>query len=315
MDKFSFELLTLLKEQFEKIVKNKKYQITDVGKEFSARQFYLENLEDNLFEPMTSRVLSLYSNGSGNELEDKMKSLRSSSAMTYNLLGNHDIVLWGDSILGAGKYSLQYEWQGHTLKAGQRGQPANIDALLICENTGEIIAIEMKMTEWIFNSPGKLKSVYLNYENYDDKEAGVLFSEIANGLIKPVSDYETKSQNQTEYSPSLTRYDGFQMLKHTVALYNACKENRFCCKRLTLVNCVWEPSFTDKFSALAKKKYTAALSREHIEFSTFYSQMQPVKELFKSLGIDFDICYYSLSDFAKIISLSEQRSAYLERYC
>ena len=314
MDKFSFELLSLVKEQFEKVIGNKKYQIPDVGKEFSARQFYFENLADNLFEPMTPGVLSQYSNGSGNELEDKMKALRSSSAMTYNLLGNDDIVLYGNSRLGAVKYSLQYEWQGHTLKAGLRGQPANIDAILVCKDTGEIIAAEMKMSEWIFNSSGKLKSVYLNCENYDDKEAGALFTEIANALIKPVSDYETDPQNQTEYLPFLTRYDGFQMFKHSVALYNACKEKRMCCKKLTLVNCVWEPNFPDKLSESAKEKYTVALSIEHSEFNVFYFEMQPVKNLFRTLGIDFDIQYYSLSDFAKNITLSEQRSAYLQRY-
>ena len=85
MDSFSFEILSLLKKKF---IGSQAYQFQVDGnsRNLSPRQFYLKNLNDNLFGCMNDSVKAQYQEGSGNELEDKMKAIRSSSAMTYNIL-------------------------------------------------------------------------------------------------------------------------------------------------------------------------------------------------------------------------------------
>ena len=305
MDKYSFEILTLLKEQFEKQVGKKEFQLKESGTSISPRQFYLQKLEDNLFkETISQKTRSQYEKGSGNELNDKMKALRSSSAMTYNLLGDDTINMLGDCRIGQGKYHITYEYKLRTLN---QGVPANLDAFLYCDDTKEAVACEMKMSEWLFNSPCKLKDAYLDFNKYmmDAKNANV-FIQVAKSLIKSYED--------DKYNSCLNIYDAFQMLKHSIALYNESNKKETDIKKLTLVNCVWEPDFVDSLSTLYQEKYKAALKNEHDEFDVFYKAMQPVKGLFEAIGVDFDICYYSLSDFMKIIKLSDDRRKYLRRY-
>lgn len=67
------------------------------------------------------------------------------------------------------------------------------------------------------------------------------------------------------------------MLKHSIALYNACYKKEKDIKKLTLVNCVWELDFINSLSTLSKKKYSSTLKNEHDEFHVFYKSMQPVK--------------------------------------
>ena len=58
------------------------------GKSRTRQLYYLKRLDDNLVTPMPERVRAMYESGSGSELDWKMCSIRSSSAMTFNLLGN-----------------------------------------------------------------------------------------------------------------------------------------------------------------------------------------------------------------------------------
>ena len=58
------------------------------GEGRTRRLYYLKRLEDNLAVPMSDGVRAMYEGGSGNEPDWKMCSIRSSSAMTFNLLGN-----------------------------------------------------------------------------------------------------------------------------------------------------------------------------------------------------------------------------------
>lgn len=235
-----------------------------------------------------------------------MKVLRSSSAMTYNILGNDSINFFGDCHIGKGKYSITYEEKFRTLNPTLKGMPANLDAFLYCDETKEAVACEMKMGEWILNSPSKLKETYLHSNNYIDSKNAHVFVQIAKSLIK--------SSNKDEYNSCFNTYDAFQMLKHSIALYNACYKKERDIKKLTLVNCVWEPDFIDDFSTLSHKRYNLSLKNEHAEFNVFYKSMQPVKSLFNAIGVEFDICYYSLSNFIKIVKLSEERKVYLRRY-
>ena len=90
--------------------------------------YYLARLQDNLVAPMSQQHVDEYARGSGGELDGKMRALRSSSAMTFNLLGNGPVELNGAHGLPEGRYAVEFECQLPTLAGNQR--PANLDARL-----------------------------------------------------------------------------------------------------------------------------------------------------------------------------------------
>lgn len=310
MDNYSYEILSLLKDQYLKSVGNKKFQISQSGNDISARQFYLETLEDNLIEPMSEEVKCKYECGSGNELKDKMKALRSSSAMTYNIFGNNPKLALFDNRIGKGIYKIEYEKQFHTLNSFVKGMPANLDVFLYSEENKEAVACEMKMAEWILNKPTGLKEAYLIEKNYIDEISSTTFIPIAKKLVEITN-------NNGVYLNKLKRYDALQMFKHTIACYNASKSKSYKVNKLTLVNCVWELSSINNLnvSDKTKEKYKKEVAEEKLQFDIFYNTIiNNAKHLFKTIGVDFDIKYYSLEDFIKIINLSNEEKAYLKRY-
>lgn len=137
MDKYTKNILDLLKEKFIEVVGKVPFQ-----NKSEARSYYLQNLKDNLYKPMNEEALASYGQGSGNEIvSGKMNSLRSSSAMTYNLLSSSTVSIIDNKYgIGTGTYTVEYEKQFHTLKSAVSGMPANLDAYLFCQEKGEAIA-------------------------------------------------------------------------------------------------------------------------------------------------------------------------------
>ena len=302
MNKYTKEIMDLLKENFKQVVGEKKFQ---GGSE--EREYYLFALADNLYKPMDKDALLEYGQGSGNEIfSGKMNSLRSSSALTYNLFGNNPAKIDGK------KYSVEFEKQYHTLKTSVSNRPANLDAFLYCEETKEAIACEMKMMEWICNKPGKLKKAYLNPENYIDKEVGEEFVKKAKALI----DEEYRDADLEEYPCKMKVYDAFQMFKHAVACYTAfAQEEKRQIKKLTLVNCVWTlPDAYKLKTEKNRKDYTERETLEHEEFEEFKSIMMPEGKLLDEKEFDFDIQFYTFKDFLARLEKSEDELNYLKRY-
>ena len=79
----------------------------------AKRKFYYARYEDNLFCPLGEQALKAYDNGSGAETRPvekmvkgqkdispaKMASIASSSAMTFNLLGNEPATILTNDVL------------------------------------------------------------------------------------------------------------------------------------------------------------------------------------------------------------------------
>lgn len=291
------EIMILLKDNFEKVVgKKKPFQC---GSE--ARNYYLCNLKDNLIEPMSDKTLLEYGHGKGNEIfSGKMNALRSSSALTYNIFGNHPVKIdkkVEKSQIGEGLYEVEFEKQFPTLKPSVSKMPANLDAFLINKEKEEAIAVEMKMLEWVFNEPKKLKDAYLKAENYCCKEEdGEKFVEVARKLI----DADKKGL--------FNRYDAFQMFKHAVACYNACCSGKITgIKKLTLLNCVWT----------LPDKYQEKNDKEKAEFEVFYNIVnKDIAELFAGFNpkIKFAIEFVTVKDFISRLEKTPKELNYLKRY-
>ncbi|MEE1136982.1 MAG: hypothetical protein U0M02_00685 [Acutalibacteraceae bacterium] len=317
MDKIEYEVLTLLKKRFISLNDKKKedFQSTKEGEKHSALQFCLKDLNNNLIEPMSVAVIKRYNNGDGNELESKMKSIRSSSAMTYNLFGNKKkVLLFGGTGISRGTYNVTFEEQISPLKSGRK---ANLDAFLVKDDGTEVVACEMKMMEWFAKNNGELSTSYFDEKKYHNYEKE--FIEFAE-KIKGEKVERTKKKNgvektRTVYKSNMERYDCFQMFKHLLACYNYCTEHKNV-KKLTLVNCVWElndPTLIQ--SEKMRNEYIEMLETEHREFKSFKSYAEFVKKLFKdNTGTDFEVVYYSFADFSNMIELSIREKEYLKRY-
>lgn len=250
--------------------------------------YYLYALNDNLFESMKPKAYQSYCDGSGSELEFKMKALRSSSAMTYNLFGNYDKVnINGNGFFTDGEYRVDYEKKLKTLKYGG---PANLDVLLTKEDGTEIIACEMKMCEWLFNEPGKLKEAYLNQAKYVHPDSANDFIEIAKKLLKK----------------STSQYDAFQIFKHIIGCYNYCRKNTNITK-ITLINCVWmlrDPQSIE--STDVRHIYEEKMSAEKAEFKSAFDDelLNKIKVLFKKFNpkFDFNLQFIEFYNFSNMIS-------------
>lgn len=320
MDKYTKEILDLLKTSYKRVAGIRPYQT-----ESEARAYYLKDLNDNFYQPMNDETAAAYGRGSGNEIASgKMNALRSSSAMTYNLLGNGpvEIIAPASSFsketavprIGAGQYRVEFEKQYPTLKLSASNRPANLDAFLYCEETKEAVACEMKMTEWIFNKPGQLKNKYLDPANYMNEEAGKTFVEIAEELIL-WNDYDAGEETCDVYPCRMTRYDAFQMFKHTIALYNACSQSEHeKIRKLTLANCVWMLPDPRALSTKHCQRYQDEETAEHKEFQIFKEIMNPANRLFSDIDVDFGIEFYTFNEFLSMLKKEAAELAYLKRY-
>lgn len=312
MDKYTKAILTILKDKYTEINGERSFQA-----EAGAREFYLENLEDNLYRPMDANAMKAYGEGTGNEIASgKMNALRSSSALTYNLFWDQiaEVKVGADNTIGNGVYKVEFEKQYHTLKPSVSRFPANLDAFLYCKHTKEAIACEMKMTEWIFNKPGMLRAAYLNPDNYIDSEAGKVFSSVAKALILH-NDYEDPEAEKLEYPAMTSRYDAFQMFKHAVACYTAiAKEESREIKKLTLVNCAWMITNADLLDTELKERYIREKKEELYGFGQFKEIMEPVKSLFSKKNVQFDMKFYSYAEFLGLFDKTDEELSYLRRY-
>lgn len=304
LSNFNNSILKSLKEKFVEINTD---IVFDSVMTSPKREFYVSNLGDNLCEPLLGMHQDEYNRGSGNELNQKMRALHSSSALTVNLLGNNSIFFKKNSLIPAGEYSIEYEKQLRTLNV--KGKPANLDAKLLCVEEKIVLFLEIKMTEWMFNSPSKLKNAYLIQDNYYNKESFDAFNKVFQSLISNVTDPGVEKKSIYE------RYDVFQMMKHIIGIYNEMRKNENVgLNKVRLINCVWKIdnhiSLGNSVSNNYKKRYKKYIS----EVEDFKTKIQPLVLLFAESNIDFDIIFMSFDEFLNMVEKSEQQSAYLKRY-
>lgn len=297
MDAFTFRLLTHIKRAYETSCGVARYELVDSGAAVGTRQFYVRDLTDNLIRPMSQRHQAEFSRGSGKELEDKMRALRSSSAMTFNVLGNESFTVRASSescveTLPPSRYHVTYEYQIPTLR---RGLPANLDALLH-DGEGRAFACEFKFLEWVLGSPKTLRPAYFDRSSYRHAHASEVFVPIAKDLE----------------SQGFERLDYAQLFKHALALYNACAEGRFSLAHtLTLLNVVWEPpNISEALSKDDLRQLATMCEDERREFAKFSEIMAPACKSFEAFGAHFSTVYLPVS---KLISVGSYPAAERER--
>lgn len=304
---FQDSFMDALKRRYTEVVGEREF-----GGAASKAQgpYYLKRLEDNLVMPMDETHVAEYRRGSGGELDGKMKALRSSSAMTFNLLGNGPVRLNGDNLLPKGTYTVEFERQLPTLAGNPH--PANLDALLVSEDAGTAIYCEMKLAEWILSKAGCLRPQYLESGSYLIPEAPAsVFREAFASLC------DGRADRSGRLLPKLKRYDAFQMLKHLLAIYSEAtlmeEAGERLPKKIMLLNCVWEmqnPETLGRYEA----KYRALEAEEHAQFREFEGAVRPVAKLFAEMGIGFAVRYLPFAKMRDSMDLEAFHGQALERY-
>ena len=276
------------------------------GDSRTRQLYYLKRLEDNLVVPMSESVRAMYEGGSGGELDWKMCSIRSSSAMTFNLLGNGPVRIASGK--HAGSYDLAYEYQLPTLR--NNPHPANLDAYLKGES--EDVYCEMKMFEWLGTPHHALRPDYLETTHYliprEDADRFVaLFRKLACVLVMG------KGRQSERLSDG--RYDSLQMAKHLLAIYGKlANDPSYRPEKVTLLNCVWEfsnPSVLGRYEA----KYLEMQAEEHKGFERFAELAEEhVAPLFEAKGIQLTVEYATASELMEAIEYENKHRSRLERY-
>lgn len=297
----------VLKEE-KRILKELGYELNEYCANPKYPDKYYKEYVYNLYENMIDQHKAEYSGGSGGELQEsdskpaKMAAIRSSSAMTFNLLGNTDILLREGNALNhsAGKYYISYEKQHETINNGKRQQPANLDAMLVSEDGEELIFCEMKMLEWFSKNSGELKPAYKDEKNY-------IHSELAPQFLKTIEVLEAFSKHKDfEY------YDVWQMFKHTLAIHNFMHDKGWeKVKKVSLINVVFEPdeSIFDEQELLA---YQEQREKEHFGSKQFTLALEEAG-LIKKAG-KFDVKYLSSKQFMECFEIPNKKRKYLKRY-
>ena len=308
----SEKLKKFILEKEREILKESGHELTVDIADKSYPDTYYSSYEYNLYEEMDSVHKTQYGEGSGGELKPKegekyspakMASIRSSSAMTFNLLGNSTIVLKNNSALGhtGGKYSVAYEKQIPTIVSGKAQNPANLDAFLVSEDGSELIFCEMKMMEWFDKNKSELKEAYMEESNYPHRSLYPQFmkaAEVINAFV----------QHKT-----FEHYDVWQMFKHTLAVHNYVADHAWDnIKKVTLVNVVFEPNVESIYEGV-REEYSNQVESEHEGFNHFSFALSEAGLIDKE-GKDFSVKYLTAKQFYECFDISEEKQKYLRRY-
>lgn len=277
-EKLKKELVQLEREALEAAGHPLNESTQHKNQEYAAE--YFADYQNNLFGKMSEAHRAQYKLGNGDELSDKkspakMKSIFSSSAMTYNMLGNDEIRAKDDNgIFAPGAYKIEYEKKLFTVRS-RKNFPAHLDAFLL--NGANAVFCEMKMIEWLRDNPGFLKHAYFEdaksfSDVAGDSDALAAFTKLRDLLCAEMSEFKVKRGNDPH---RFRRYDAWQMYKHILGIYNmssAVTKNEIAAcqtddikmlpklKKAVLVNVVFEPS-AEVFSDHARKTYCDAQAK------------------------------------------------------
>lgn len=298
MNKLQIQIHELLKKKYEAASGCK--MVTPKGLLASRNRFVFENVSDNLYEPMSEKVSQQYRDAGGEEALEKMHSLRSSAAMTYNIFGNDTVRFAENPFVSAGEYNVCYEAVLETVP-GAKVQD-RIDAVI--SNEKEIDFFEMKLFEPLYHKTSfvhELSSSLEDAQHYAYTDSAFPFMESIRRMR----------------GSGIVRYDACQMFNHALGIYNYIRKNELAVKgkKIKLINCIWtmENPFGDEEEKL-RREFDNVFFEEKTEFAKFKECMFNVVNLFEKKGIDFTISLVELRDLLQAMEVSEEKRSWLNRY-
>jgi len=257
-----------------------KNQISNLAtkKDYSTQMYpyYTRKLEDNLYEPLDPLHQNQYNKGLGGELREgksirkrpmKMKSIRSSSALAYNIFGNKLVEIKSNSFgLPAKVYKIAYETPHRLIKSGNRTVSAWADVVLLSLDKEDCVIVESKMFEWLLDKPKSISEKYLLKENYISQDVGCLIMPTIKQLL---SGKEIIKKGQKYFSPINDQYDGIQILLHIIGFLTEIELGKYKnVKRVHIVNMIWTLNNTELLGTYSNK-YKKLLEKEKKQSELF----------------------------------------------
>ena len=170
---------------------------------------YVDDVEDNLWKPLSAHARTAYERGAGSELKEHMKALHSSSALVANFFD-----YWTDrqkapllSALGIDAddiQSLDFEARYPT---GLGGTPPHLD-VAITFGSGAVIGVESKFTEYL----GRSTTGKSSFEPSYFPSSGGLWVSKGLSQCQALAEELHGQQHRFEF------LDPWQLLKHTLGL-------------------------------------------------------------------------------------------------
>lgn len=232
----------------------------------------------NLYRALTDDHVKRLLEGSGDELNYKLKCVNSSAVLALNVFSVLDEPNQL-TINGVGtfeKYRIE-ERLPTLLQKNDDKNPAQIDVVL--ENDQTVAFVESKYTEHLrknddskneFNQSYFNKKCYVNQSFYQD--------------IKPF------------LNQSYQYFNASQIVKHVIAIYRDVYQNpkKYEGKNIVLLNLVWEVKNTgQQFPYMFYRQ--CHMWQELNRFASRFNKR--MKRAFESLGITFSFVYISYEDF------------------
>ncbi|MCR5217200.1 hypothetical protein, partial [Treponema sp.] len=222
MNKLQVQIHELFKSKYEAATGNK--MITPKRRLPSRNRYVFEDLSKNLYEEMSDNVKAQFMNGGGEDIFEKMHSLRSSSAMTYNVFGNDKVSFKGTCGISEGSYEVNYENPLETYSGAKTKN--HIDVLL--KNDRELNFIEMKFFEPFYHKISFKREIPSAFED----RSKYIYTDSAFPFMESIRRIKRAG---------LVRYDACQMFTHALGIYNYVLKNELELKgkKIQLINCIW----------------------------------------------------------------------------
>jgi hypothetical protein len=238
---------------------------------------YVLKITDNLINGLTTDLfIDDLMQGSGNELDHKIKALYSSSALTVNnfaIVKKHlsDFEFLGSAGFNKANYERKFE-------TGLSGTPPNLDIAI--ENNDVLIAFESKYLELL-----EIKKVAFK-NSYNQNKLSYL------------DDFWFSFINQ--YKNKVLNLDVAQLIKHSIGLLNF---KRKTSKNVVLVYIYWTPINQNKFNEYNKHwdellEFSELLKNQndikfhnltYIEFWNFYNHLPMFNNHFNKMRKRYNI--------------------------
>ena len=188
--------------------------------------YHLKNIDLNLFfKPH-------------NKIDERANTIFSSAAMIFNTIGPNNIIF--DGI----RYShIEYERDFPALNKqdnSDHDHSAHLDVSMLSDDGKELVLIESKCTEWLFN-PKTMTVSYLSSHCYLP-ETGFYTQHFIESFrnLKKFPERRDPEDN-SRLIPFYKRYDAVQMNIHILGIYNYCaRKEKELPKKIRLLNVVWD---------------------------------------------------------------------------
>lgn len=185
------------------------------------QNYYLQKMGDNLMTELSPFHLRQFAQGKS--ALSNLSFLASACALSFNLFGNEQSVIVENTYdIPAGAYQLEYKRTFRTLKS--KNAFAGIDVWLYSKENRSCICMETQVMEWFVYKVNPIKDTFMKPENYYFSDTAPVFIETIRMLVPFFH------RDAWEHTGCFQYFDGFQLVRQLLGLYNQIRLEREGCR-------------------------------------------------------------------------------------